>query len=377
MEAFTDKFGRCWTEKPPKGTRNIEGQLIETGSVEYLIAVEEQKLRQSEKAYNEQLRTYPRTVEHAMRDESDQCVFNMSKLYEQIEHNDTISEVNRYMVGNFKWVNGIKDTEVEFVRDPRGRFKVSWLPSAVDETAHLANNVRRVGDRFYPNNGDIVRFGCDPFSLKSTHGEGSKGGLHGKTMFIPLDPNVPKNKFCVEYLARPSDEYIFFEDMIMCIFYYGAPILVESNRIDLLRYMRNRGYRGFAMDRLDRPKDKLNANEKEYGGQPMSGKDMLDSHMNAIGAWIENYVGVYIDEIRQVREIGEMGDMPFNNTLKDWLSFDPDDRTKYDATISSGLTIMACNSDKYKKKKQKRKIKNIGAIVKKYSNQGSLSKSIG
>ena len=38
------------------------------------------------------------------------------------------------------------------------------------------------------------------------------------------------------------------------------------------------------MNRLDRHPSKLNPNEKEYGGQPMSGKDMLDSHMNAIGA---------------------------------------------------------------------------------------------
>lgn len=373
MEEFTDIYGKCHTVKPSKKTYSVVGEEIRTGSIEYLLAVEEQKKRQSDKAYNEQLRTYPRSLEHAMRDESSECVFNMAKLYEQLEHNKTIKDESRYMVGNFEWRDGIKDSEVFFARNPQGRFKISWLPSKIDNTDHLANNVRKVHGKIFPNNKDIIRFGCDPFSLKSTHGEGSKGGLHGKTMYI-TDGVVPPNKFCVEYLARPSDEYVFFEDVIKCIFYYGAPILVESNRIDLLRHMKNRGYRGFAMDRLDRHPTKLNANEKAYGGQPMSGKDMLDSHMNAIGAWIENYVGLYTDEERELREIGEMGDMPFNNTLKDWLGFDPDDRTKYDATISSGLAIMACQIEKYKGSKKKKSTRNISGLIKTYRNTGYVSK---
>jgi hypothetical protein len=372
MEEFTDIYGRCWTETPPKPTKNILGGLIKLGSNEYLIAVEEQKRKQSDKAYNEQLRTYPRTIEHALRDESEDCIYNMAKLYENIEYNTTLPEDSKYMIGNFEWEGGVKDSKVFFSRNPKGRFKISWLPSKIDGTEALANNIRKSGDRFYPNNSNVIRFGCDPFSLKSTHGEGSKGGIHGKTLMFP-EGGAPSNKFCVEYLARPADEYIFFEDVIKCVIYYGAPILVESNRIDLLRHMRNRGYRPFAMNRLDRPLSKLNPNEKEYGGQPMSGKDMLDSHMNSIGAWVENYVGIYTDENRKIRPVGEMGDMVFNDTLRDWLTFNPDKRTKYDATISSGLAIMACQTEKYKGVKKKNKDRNVSTILKRYSNAGSVS----
>lgn len=373
MEMFTDKYGYCHTEKPEKKTYNVLGDLIRVGSIEYLVATEEQKKRLSDKAYNEQLRTYPRIIEHALRDESNSCVFNLTKLHEQIEHNSFIPEESKYMVGNFEWENGIKNSKVYFDRNPNGRFKVSWLPSAVDDTSHLANNVRRSGDKFYPENLNLVRFGCDPFSLKSAHGQGSKGGLHGKVVYLPDTDKAPNNKFVVEYIARPSDEYIFFQDVIKCIFYYGAPILVENNRIDLLRYMRNEGYRAFAMDRLDRRKNQLNANEKEYGGQPMSSKDIIDSHMNAIGAYITDYVGIYNDTERKVRPIGEMGDMPFNETLKDWLKFDPDDRTKHDATISSGLAVMACQTEKYRGVKPKPKTRNIGGLVKKYRNGKVIS----
>lgn len=372
MEEFTDIYGYCHTETPPKGTLNVLGEPIEMGSVEYLLAVEEQLRKQSDAAYNEQLRTYPRTVEHMMRDESGECAFNLAKIIEQEEHNQKIPDEQKYIVGNFDWVDGV-DSNVEFFPNPKGRFKVAWLPSKADGTEGLKNRVEEKNGLFYPLNKDCVRFGCDPFSLKSTHGEGSKGAIHGKTIIFP-EGGAPSNKFVVEYIARPSDETVFFEDVIKVIRYYGAPILVESNRIDLLRHMRNRGYRPFSMNRLDRPASKLNDNEKEYGGQPMSGKDILDSHMNGIGAWIERYVGVSSNE--EFREIGEMGEMPFNETLKDWRKFDPDKRTKYDATISSGLAIMACSTEKYKGTKKEKKKVNASGIFRKYSNKGSLSTQI-
>jgi len=365
MFEFTDKYGKCWSKAPPEDEEvyNIYGERITRGSEDYLKAVEEQKRKMSDKALNEQLRTYPRNWSHIYRDEAENSVYNLHKLYEQIDYNHTVPESSLYMVGNFRWENGVKDTKVIFHQDDRGRFKVSWLPSKVDGTEFLANNVKRKGDLFYPLNGDSIRFGCDPYSLSSTHGIGSKGAIHGKTMFLPEHPGVPQNKFVVEYLARPPKDTMFFEDVIKVIFYFGAPILVESNRPDLLRHMKMRGYRHFAMDRVDRPKEKLNDQERQLGGQMMAGKDIIDSHQNIIGSWIEDYVGVYTDEIRNLRTIGEIGDMPFNETLNDWARFDPKKRTKHDATISSGLAIMACSPERYKKKNTDKKPVNLGNFV--------------
>ena len=370
MSSFTDKYGVCHQETPPTGTVNIKGKSIITGAVEYLVSQEEAKRVESDRALNEQYRAFPRIIEHAFRDESGEGVFNKTKLYEQIEYNKKLTEVNKYVIGNFDW-KGRKDEDVEFQPNPHGRFKVSWMPSVIDNTQKLQNNVREKNGLFFPLNTEMVRFGCDPFSYKSTHGKGSKGGIHGKTLTLP-DGGAPANIFVVEYIARPPDETIFFEDVIKVCRFYGSPILIESNRMDLLRHMRNRGYRGFVMNRLD--KIKLNEQEIEYGGQMMSGKDMLDSHMGAIGTWIQNYVGIYTDEIKKLRPIGEMGDMPFNETLKDWLKFDPDKRTDFDATISSGLAIMACQKEKYKPKKKVRASIDISSLVPQYRNKGSISK---
>ena len=40
--------------------------------------------------------------------------------------------------------------------------------------------------------------------------------------------------------------------------------------------------------------------------------------------------------------------MYFQRTLEDWANFDINNRTKHDASISSGLAIMACNKNKYR-----------------------------
>ena len=235
------------------------------------------------------------------------------------------------------------------------------MPSDLDGTAHLRNRVKEINRQFYPLNDDNIRFGCDPFSVGGTKRGGSSGGMHGKTLVNPEDQNVPKHKFVVEYLARPNDETIFFEDVIKCIRFYGAPILVESNRVDLLRHMRNRGYRHFAMNRVD--KVVLSESEERYGGQPMSGVDILESHKNIIGAYVQQQVGLSTDE--KYRPLGEMGEFPFDETLNDWLRFDPANRTAFDATISSGMCLMACNKEKYKPKVEKPK-REVKGFFKKY-----------
>ena len=364
MEAHTDIYGVCHVTKPPKKTYNNEGLLIKIGSEDYLIAQEEAlKKDKDDRALNEQYRAFPRNIDYAFRDEAGNSVFNITKIEDQLDHNNKVSK--GYVTGNFEWKT-VKDGLVEFIPSKAGRFRVKWLPSKADGTEHLANRVKKIGDLFAPLNDNMVRFGCDPFSLKSTHGKGSKGAIHGLSMMFPDDNSIPSNEFVVEYIARPSDETIFFEDVIKVIRYYGAPILVESNRIDLLRHMRNRGYRKFAMDRLDRRKDQLNENEKEYGGQPMSGKDIIDSHMNSIGLWIEKYVGYSTNE--EYRPEGEIGTIVFDETLRDWSKFDPENRTIFDATISSGLAIMACTDTKYRQKKKERKKVSIAGIVQMYKN---------
>ena len=152
-----------------------------------------------------------------------------------------------------------------------------------------------------------------------------------------------------------------------CVF-YGMPILIENNKPRLLYHFKNRGYRGFCMNRPDKHFNKLSRAEKELGGIPNTSEDVKQAHAAAIESYIEKHVGLDLEGT--YRESDLMGTMNFNRTLEDWARFDISNRTKFDATISSGLAIMATQKHLYLPQKKQSK---ISINFARYSNKGSLS----
>ena len=69
----------------------------------------------------------------------------------------------------------------------------------------------------------------------------------------------------------------------------------------------------------------------------------------------------------------DMGSMMFTRTLEDWAKFDISNRTRYDATISSGLAIMATQKNSYIPEKKESK---ISINFARYSNKGTTSELI-
>ena len=78
-------------------------------------------LKQDQDALNEFFRQFPRTVDHAFRDETKNSIFNLAKIYEQIDFNEGSSRDGLITRGSFQWENGVKDTSVFFSPDPKGR----------------------------------------------------------------------------------------------------------------------------------------------------------------------------------------------------------------------------------------------------------------
>ena len=99
---------------------------------------------------------------------------------------------------------------------------------------------------------------------------------------------------------------------------------------------------------------KLSKTEKELGGIPNTSEDVKQSHAAAIESYIEKYIG--IDEEGTYRVQGDIGDMYFQRTLEDWAKFDITNRTRFDASISSGLAIMANQKHLYTPTVEKKKI---------------------
>ncbi len=366
MTEFTDKYGVCHTTKPKRKTYNVQGELIEIGSIEYLKAKGKQAKAEGEIEYNNFLRNEPMTVEDAFRDDASKALFNLTKIYDQIAHNQGIIKERVLYRGNFGWKNGVLDSEVVWYPSDNGRFLISWIPHE-----GLRNKFYTKRGIKYPLNEHIGCFGCDPYDISGVvGGGGSKGALHGLTKLNMEE--APSNEFFLEYIARPQTAEIFFEDVLMACIFYGMPVLIENNKPRILYHFKNRGYRGFSMNRPDKYYVSLSKTEKELGGVPNSSQDMKQTHSSAIESYIEQYVG--IADALSARDDGEMGRMLFNNTLNDWAGFDISDREAYDASISSGLAIMANQKNMYIKQKEKPTKINLGFV--KYNNKGNISKKI-
>jgi len=358
-EGYIDSYGIPVFETPEKETYGPHGNKIKIGVIEYWQN-EVDGLKKDQDGLNEFYRQFPRTEQHAFRDEAKQSLFNLTKIYEQIDYNQDARSETLVTKGSFQWQNGIKDTSVLFVPNKNGRFNITWVPPF-----DLQNRIIIKNGIKYPGNEHCGAFGCDPYDISGTvDSRGSNGSLHGLTKFSMED--VPNSLFFLEYIARPQTAEIFFEDVLMACVFYGMPLLAENNKPRLLYHFKRRGYRGYSMNRPDKVYIKLSITEREIGGIPNSSQDIKQAHAAAIETYIENNVG----------NLGEKyGDVYFQRTLEDWATFDINNRTKHDASISSGLALMACNKNLYTPV-FKRKLEQKPLGFKKYDNKGFSSKII-
>ena len=364
MEGFIDRYGMPVFRTPEKPVLGIDNELISYGAIDYWEA-EVDSLKNDADGLNEFYRQFPRTESHAFRDESKQSIFNLTKIYQQIDYNDSLIMEHHVTRGSFSWKDGIKDTKVIFSPNKSGRFYVSWTPSSKIHTTPIKRN-----GVMYPPNEHLGAFGCDSYDISGVvGGGGSNGALHGLTKFNMDD--APSNEFFLEYIARPQTAEIFYEDVLMACVFYGMPILIENNKPRLLYHFKNRGYRGYCLNRPDKHYTKLSKTERELGGIPNTSEDVKQAHAAAIESYIEKYVG--IDMEGSYRPSDEYGSMIFTRTLEDWAKFDITNRTKFDASISSGLAIMACQKHLYQPEKKESKI-NINFA--RYNNKGTISQII-
>ena len=356
-EGYIDSYGIPVFETPKTPAQGPQGDRIKIGVIEYWDN-EVEGLKDDQDSLNEFYRQFPRTTKHAFRDESKQSLFNLTKIYQQIDYNEDVKNSINITKGSFQWENGEKDTRVIFVPNNQGRFLITWVPPhELQNKRFLKNGVN------YPGNEHCGAFGCDPYDISGTvDRRGSNGSLHGLTKFSM--EQVPPNHFFLEYIARPQTAEIFFEDVLMACVFYGMPILAENNKPRLLYYFKRRGYRGFAMNRPDKKRNKLSVTEREIGGIPNSSEDIKQAHASAIETYIEHFVGL--------KQTG-YGDMYFQRTLEDWSKFNINNRTTHDASISSGLALMACNKHRYAPV-NKIELKPVDLGIKKYDNKGTVSK---
>jgi len=161
-EGFIDSYGLPVFDSPKDAVKDAQGDLITTGVIEHWEN-EVDGLRNDQDSLNEYYRQFPRTEKHAFRDEAKLSLFNLTKIYEQIDHNEDMKNKTSVTQGNFQWAGGIKDTSVNFVPDNNGRFLVSWIPPI-----NLQNRVIIKNGVKFPGNDHVGAFGCDSYDISGT-----------------------------------------------------------------------------------------------------------------------------------------------------------------------------------------------------------------
>lgn len=334
LEGFFDKYGNPIVEDPEKELATLDGDSIGFGAKTFLKN-ERDALKNDARELNEFIRQFPFTTDEAFRDSVEGSLFNIGKIYEQIEYNENLYP-NPVVRGNFQWANGVQDSKVIFNPDQGGRWRICWLPPDDERSVSLIERGKRIPPFSMRGCG-----GVDSYDLDATvDGRGSKGACH---IYNKFSMNAASNMFVAEYASRPPMAKIFYEDVLMAAVYYGYPLLIENNKYGIVRYFESRGYDGYVMDRPEHLKVPGSSSNVKTKGIPSNSQDVIQAHASAIEDYVHNHVGG--------REDGTCGKMYFNRTLEDWVGYKIDKRTKYDLSISSGLALLA--SQKVKREKPK------------------------
>jgi len=356
LEGFIDEYGNSVIDTPKESVMGVDEMLIDVGAKDY-IQNRRDALKNDTTSLSEFKRQFPFTIEEAFRNDTQSCIFDVEKIYQQMDYN----EVNNTPTtrGEFIWKNGTQDSEVMWIPHRKGKWEITWVPETQNQNVISS----RHNKKFPGRSGELVA-GCDPYDHDTTtDGRRSDAAAHVFHKFsMSSDASM---QFVCEYINRPPKAEIFYEDMIkMCVF-YGCQILVENNKVGILKYFENRGYYEYLMDRPDMTHTEWSRGKQKTKGIPGSGAAVINAQAEAIATYIYDHVGMKSDT-------GEMGRCYFNTLLDDWSRFEIDNRTKYDASISSSLALLA--SQKYIKPKKELKVSS--PLIKRYSNKGMFSKKI-
>jgi len=167
---------------------------------------------------------------------------------------------------NFKWKNDVRDSEVIRSDNPNGKFEVSnlFLNEKID-------NLKTLSARIYdPTKGRIVpaykplypsRFtaGADPFDYSTRteqqlREDKTRLSYGSGAVFWEFDSRVDSSdnmaewesyRFVCTYRHRAPSEAEYCEDMLMMCVYYGAMLVVENNKRNVIRHFIDRGYGGY------------------------------------------------------------------------------------------------------------------------------------
>jgi hypothetical protein len=122
FEGYIDEFGFPVFTTPKKPIMGVDGELIDTGVIDYWNNEVEARENDPDDL-NEFYRQFPRTESHAFRDESKASIFNLTKIYEQIDHNDGTIHGRTLTRGYFSWTLEVVSSRLGYHQSNTGTLR--------------------------------------------------------------------------------------------------------------------------------------------------------------------------------------------------------------------------------------------------------------
>ena len=279
------------------------------------------------------IRKKPFSEEEAFRIDGNKCLYNAMKLNDQLDRISWMTNVTTR--GNLIWQNGERDTKVLWEPNPQGRWEAAWM----FEDDASTNNVLNKGQKKYPQNRTKFVIGIDPFDHDTTVDERrSSGAAAILKKYGSADGDEMGYAFVMMYVYRPQTASIYYEDMIKTCHFFGAPMLFEDNKVGIKRYFEERGYDEFMLWLPNSIKPGISGHKKTH---------------QEIAEATESYIEECSNKVF------------FKSLLSDWLEFDINNTTKYDAAMAAGYALIA-DQLIISKQKPKKELVEIGKLFKSY-----------
>ena len=279
------------------------------------------------------IRKNPFTIEEAFFSEAESCIYDALALNRQKESITWIDKKELYLQGDFVWEKAERDTRVLFVEKANGKFKVHSKANIHDHTFY--NQVEDYGTKKVPKATKKYAIAVDPFDHSiTTSNERSDGAGYAYRRYDAIDDL--SETFLVQYINRPDKAEIFYEDMIKLAHFFGCEVLSEDNKVGLIKYFEYRGYERFLTKMPNANKFGISATVKTH---------------QQIAEETESYI---TDNLKKVI---------FTELLDDWLHFNINKTTKFDAAMAAGYTLIAASKSKFAQKaEQKVKLYDVREI---------------
>jgi hypothetical protein len=316
LQGFIDEYGMSVIDTPTKAQALYTGNKI--GAREYLLNRRKGYIDTGDQeGLSEEIRLYPIRFAECFRTAAKSSGFNMHKLETYID--DLSFSKDLTIRGNFRWKDNKRDSKVEFIAHPNGRFIVS---SQLDPGESNRKWWSEEEETWMPGNTTWGVAGGDPFKFNKTEGnrKSNGGGAVIKKGKVKDGDFSMKRSFACTYSNRTYDKNEYGEDMLMMCVYYGIQMFPEINIPFLWDYFDERGYSGYLLYKVD-PKT------FEFGKTPGgSTNDKIKQDIfTEFMTWIENEADIekHIEVLEECRDIEG-----------------PEDMTNYDLFAAGGYALL-------------------------------------